>query len=505
MVQGTCSAAGKSLLVAALCRLFREESLRVAPFKSQNLSLNAFVTAEGLEMGRAQAMQAEAAGVRPTAEMNPILLKPEHGGRCQIILLGRPVANIHFGEYEQWKPMLTQAIADSLSKLRRTHDLIVIEGAGSPVELNLQSRDLANMYVAQLADAPVLLVGDAERGGVFASLVGTLALLPPEDRRRVAGLIINKLHGGRELLGEGVRLLEHHAGVPLLGVVPYIERVLIPDEDVSALGVGGRMSTRRAPVDALEIAIVRLPHMSNHDEFQPLEHEPGVVLRFVDEARELEGADLVILPGSKSTVADLRWARDVGIADVIQRRAARGEPLLGICGGCQMLGEWIEDPEHVESTQDRFPGLGILPVSTHFQAVKRTTQVQVRQATNALLGTPGMRGSGYEIHMGRLRRMGGEPLLIIEQRNGQPCGEADGAVAHSGAVMGTMVHGLLEDKLLRAGLLERLRQRRGLAAPAVSTSASVPSSEREFARLADIVRSALSLERLRSIIGLSVG
>src|SRR5208282_2625795 len=301
MVQGTASSVGKSVLVAGLCRIFRQQGVRVAPFKAQNMSLNSFVTPDGKEIGRAQAVQAEAAGIAPAVEMNPILLKPEGHGRSQIVMLGKPAGSFKFGDGEDRLFELREVVAQCLKRLRQSYELVVIEGAGSPAEINLKSRDIVNMHVAKLADAPVILVGDIDRGGVFAQFVGTMELLEPDERARVAALAINKFRGDIALLQSGLDFMVRRLGTPMLGVIPFIERLRIADEDAVALD--HRLDRSRASATRVEIAVVRLPRISNFDDFQPLEHAPEVVVRFVETPRQLSNADLVILPGSKSTVA----------------------------------------------------------------------------------------------------------------------------------------------------------------------------------------------------------
>ncbi len=493
MVQGTASSAGKSLMVTALCRIFRQEGLSVAPFKSQNMALNSYVTRDGLEIGRAQAVQAEACGIAPTVEMNPILLKPEGEMRSQVVVRGTPVGSMTFIEYHRKKRELCGVLAESLATLRERHDLVLIEGAGSPAEINLQDHDIVNMYVARVAEAPVLLVGDIDRGGVFASLVGTLELLLPEDRERVAGLIINKFRGDATLLEPGLELLERRTGVPVLGVVPHIERLRIAEEDSVALEA---RRGRRAVPGELDIAVLRFPRISNYDDVEALEHEAGVVVRFVERAEELQRPDLVILPGSKNTSGDLAWLRQHGFEPLLAARFESGDPVLGICGGCQMLGRTIEDPDRVESDRVRVTALGALPIVTRFGPVKRTCQVTAHVNTPSFLtgGVPGDRQlSGYYIHMGRIE-VDGPPLFDLSQPESLP----DGAVSSGGGVVGTMLHGILDNEPIRASLLGFLRRRRGLSAPA--DAEPLTSRDREYDRLAAIVREHLDLDRLMRIL-----
>ncbi len=499
MVQGTASSVGKSIVTAALCRIFHQEGLRVAPFKSQNMALNAFVTPDGGEIGRAQAVQAMAARVVPTVDMNPILLKPEGDARSQVVVLGKPIGSLGAVEYHARKPELREIVAGSLSRLRASHDVVVIEGAGSPAEINLKSRDIVNMFVAGLADAPVLLVGDIDRGGVFAAFIGTLELLEPKERARVAAFVVNKFRGDLELLAPGLDFLRERTGVPVLGVLPYVQRLRVADED--SVSLDDRRGRRRAGPAELDIAVVRLPRISNYDDFQPLEHEPGVVVRFVEHANELVGADLVVLPGTKSTLPDLAWLRQTGIGAAIVEHARRGGLVLGVCGGCQMLGTTIADPHRIESDDERGEGLGLLGIATEFGREKRVTQLRARAARRSFLDSGETDAIvGYEIHMGRISRvLGSEGAFVITRRNGRADDDVDGAVSADGAVVGTMIHGIFENECARRTLLVSLRSRRGLPAKAAG-SAHVCAPD-EFDRLAETVRANVDMKMLLGWIG----
>jgi adenosylcobyric acid synthase len=502
MVQGTASSVGKSLLVTGLCRMLRQDGWRVAPFKAQNMSLNAYVTPDGGEMGRAQAVQAEAAGLAASVDMNPILIKPEGRSRSQVIVLGKSVGSADAFD-DRGRADLRRVVAESLARLREEYEVIVIEGAGSPVEVNLRDRDIVNMHVARLADAPVLLVGDIDRGGVFAAFVGTMELLEPGDRARVAAFVVNKFRGDLALLKPGLDFLEERTGVPVLGVVPYIPRLRLADED--ALSLDARLHRRAARPDEIEVAVVRLPLISNYDEFEPLEHEPGVVVRFVDEAAEVVDADLVILPGSKSTMADLAWLLESGFAEAIHARSTRGAPVLGICGGCQMLTQRIDDPEHVESTAlTSVSGLGLLEARTRFVRRKTTSRVVARPSGRGFFGEDVPRDArleGYEIHMGQLEApdANAAPFEVVE-RNGRAERAVDGAVGCGGAVVGTMIHGLFENDSLRAGVLRHLRRRKGITEPV--SHRAIPTKEQELDRLARVVRESIDGERFGRIVGL---
>jgi adenosylcobyric acid synthase len=497
MVQGTASSVGKSLLVAALCRLFRRDGLRVAPFKSQNMALNSAVTPDGLEIGRAQAVQAEAAGLAPSVLMNPILLKPEGHRRAQVVVLGRPTGSLSAAEYHEHKPRLWGVVEDCLAELRRQYDLVIIEGAGSPAEINLKDRDIVNMSVARLADAPVLLVGDIDRGGVFAAFVGTLELLEPDERQRVRAFIVNKFRGDPGLLQPGLDFLERRTGTPVLGVVPMIPDLRIADED--SLSLEPRVGRSRPGPERLDVVVVGLPHVSNFDDVSALEHEPDVSVRFARHASELVGADLIIVPGTKSTIADLAWLRHTGIASALLARAHAGGLVLGVCGGCQMLGERILDPDAVESPEPDVRGLGLLGIDTRFERHKRTTVVEAVASEPCFLnrGASGVRVPAYEIHMGQVAVLPGtkSPFAICT-RNGAESHVSDGAIGDRDNVVGTMLHGVLEHEGLRSGLLRTLWERRGVARPA---RAPVASTTEEYDRLEATVRAHLDLELLRRL------
>lgn len=516
MVQGTSSSVGKSLLVAGLCRMLRQDGYRVAPFKAQNMALNAAVTEDGLEIGRAQAVQAEAAGIEPSADMNPILLKPEADSRCQVVLMGRPLESLPAREYYRRKGEFWEAVRISLARLRERYDVVLIEGAGSPAEINLRDGDLVNMRVALHAEAPVLLAGDIDRGGVFASLLGTLLLLTPEERALVKGLVINKFRGDVSLLGSGLRMLEERAGVPVLGVVPYLRDLLISEEDSASLEAtsGGE--------GLLDIAVIRLPRISNFDDFDLLAAEPAVNLRYVTDPLKLGRPDLVILPGSKGTVADLRFLRDTGLTAAIVALAQTGTAVFGICGGYQMMGERILDPLGVESAELETPGLGLLPATTTFEREKRTVRVQARILSGAhpFASAAGETISAYEIHMGRTEHSGSRVFELSEggkegemERGRETTGPSltpsvprslthsqDGCAVASGALMGTYLHGLFENGCVRRSLVDWLVARRGL--PSLLWSDAVARRDAEYDRLAGALRESLDIEALYRIIGL---
>ncbi len=499
MVQGTASGVGKSLLAAALCRIFARAGKRVAPFKSQNMSLNAAVTLDGGEIGRAQAAQAEAAGVEPTVDMNPILLKPEGDDLSQLVVRGRAVDRVSFREYRARQPALEPVIADSLARLRASHDLVVIEGAGSPAEINLRDADLVNMHVARLAEAPVLLVGDVDRGGVFAALVGTLALLAPEDRARVAGLIVNRLRGDAGLLAPGLSELQARTGVAVLGVVPWIDHHCVPAED--------SLDLRAAPTPAsgtLDLAVVRLPRVANFDDFEWLADEAGVRVRWVTSPAALADADLVIVPGSKSTVRDLAWLRERGLAGAVIARARAGGAVLGVCGGYQMLGQALHDPAGVESASRSTSGLGLLPVETTFDPVKTTQRVRARPvaAAGPFADAGGVVCEAYEIHAGVTRVTAADAVrpFAVVARGGVPTDDLEGASDATGTVTGTYLHGLFASGAVRRSLLTWLAARAGRAAdPGWGEGRSRAA---RWDRLADIVTASLDLRAIGRLVGM---
>jgi adenosylcobyric acid synthase len=487
MIQGTSSFVGKSLLTAALCRLFARRGVRVAPFKAQNMSNNAAVCADGTEIGRAQAVQAAACGIEPTADMNPVLLKPEADSRSQVVVLGRPWRTLRAASYYRRKEELWPVVTAALDRLRNSYELVLIEGAGSPVELNLRPLDIVNMAVARHAAAPVLLVADIDRGGIFAQLLGTLSLLEPDERALVRGLIVNKFRGDRALFADGVRILEERGGVPVLGVVPFLPALAVPEEDAVVLD-----ATRPARAD-IDIAVIRLPHIANFDDFDPLSAERDVAVRYVQSPRELGTPHAIVLPGTKSTVADLAWLRATGLAEAV--RAARCA-VVGICGGYQMLGRFVRDPDRVESAVAETEGLGLLPVATTFAAEKATyrAKARVRGGPGWLSGAAGLDVDGYEIHMGRTD--GGSAWLDITRRNGQATALPDGAVSADGRVWGCYLHGLFANVGLRRAWLDGLRGR-----AATRAARETPLGE-SLDRLADAVEGAMDMAQLNAACGL---
>jgi adenosylcobyric acid synthase len=505
MVLGTASSVGKSVIAAGLCRILRQRGLRVAPFKAQNMSLNAAVTLDGGEIARSTAVQAAAAGIEPTVDMNPILLKPEAGMRCQVIIRGKVWGTVSARDDRARGPDLWPTVVESLDRLRRHYDVIVAEGAGSPAEMNLRESDIANMRVALHAGAAVVLVGDIDRGGVFAQLIGTLDLLAPDERSLVRGLIVNRFYGDPALFAEGVRFLEQRAGLPVFGVVPFVPDLGLAEEDAATLDDVRRVSRIGAPQSspvAVLIAVIRLPHLSNFDDFGPLQGMDGVTVRYVNRPNELDLVDLVILPGSKSTIADLQFLRERGLAEAIIGARARGTPVIGICGGFQMLGYTIHDPQHVESPIDSVPGLGLLPHETVFEREKQTNRVQALLigTTGPFARASGARIEGYEIHAGKsIRPAQGDwsTPIRVRSRSRRAVDEPEGAVSADGLIFGTYLHGLFENEIVRQALVAWLQARR--AAPTRAGSPRPPPAAATvdpYERWADVLEAALDLRAI---------
>lgn len=478
MVQGTMSGAGKSLLVTALCRIFRQDGYRAAPFKSQNMALNSYITWDGLEMGRAQAVQAQAAGLEPDVRMNPILLKPSSDTGSQVIVNGEVRGEYRAADYFRMKRGLIPEILSAYESLAAGSDIVVIEGAGSPAEINLKADDIVNMGLAGLVDAPVLLTGDIDRGGVFAQLYGTVALLEPEERRRIVGCVINKFRGDVDILRPGLKMLEEKTGVPVLGVIPYT-RVDIDDED----SLSDRLLQTR-PHRPVNIAVLRLPRISNFTDFTPLERHEALGVRYVSDAASLGLPDMILLPGTKNTMGDLLWMRQNGLEAAVKRCAAAGVPVLGICGGYQMLGRTLSDPDGVEHG-GTVAGMGLLPCETVFSARKIRTQVTAAVQAPAFSGA---RVEGYEIHMGQTLRNGAAPFSILSD------GRPEGAV--QGTVCGTYLHGLFDSGELTEKLAGWLLRRKGLSPADVRPESHRAYQERQFDLLADAVRASLDMDAI---------
>lgn len=518
MVQGTMSNAGKSYLAAALCRIFKQDGYRVAPFKSQNMALNSFITEEGLEMGRAQVMQAEAAGIKPSVLMNPILLKPTNDTGSQVIVNGEVLGNMSARDYYKNKLSLVPKIMEAYNQLDQQYDIIVLEGAGSPAEINLKQDDIVNMGMAKLAHAPVLLVGDIDRGGVFASLAGTLMLLEEEEREMVKGLVINKFRGDVSILEPGLRQIEQITGKEVVGVVPYMNLDL---EDEDSLSERFSHEDKAALID---IAVIRLPRISNFTDFNSLECIDGVSVRYVKSAQELRSPDLLILPGTKNTMEDLLWLRQSGLEAAILKLAAQGTPVFGICGGYQMLGKELHDPMSVEHGGS-LKGLGLLPTVTTFSAQKTRTQVSGVAGDLSHTIFPNLSGlpyEGYEIHMGQTvicskdetcesngvcgSNNSNNPSIShdavcfgsILKRNGADCEETQGCCM--GNVFGTYLHGVFDHPQMAQGIIEALCERKGISAEQISAVDFASYKETQYDLLAKGVREALDMKRIYQIL-----
>ncbi len=503
MIQGTGSHAGKSILAAAICRIFAREGLRVAPFKAQNMALNSFVTQEGGEIGRAQAYQARAAGVESHVDMNPVLLKPNSDTGSQVIVLGKPVANMKVREYHAYQKQVWPTVTDALARLRSKNDLVVVEGAGSPAEINLRGNDIVNMAIALHAQAPVLLVGDIDRGGVFASLYGTSELLAPAEKDLIKGFVINKFRGDASLLTPGFEFLKTRTGISTLGVIPFLKGWKGEEED--SLGLEQRTEKKNA---ALRICVVRLPFLSNYTDFNALDSEDDVEVVYVAKPEELRNADAVILPGTKSTMADLQWLRDNEFPGALKTLLKRAVPIVGICGGYQMLGKTISDPYGAESQAQKVDGLNFVNVHTEFSKTKRTMQVTGRTLLDAM-GSEGDFIRGYEIHMGRTTRAQGVQAFcwisevlrnkgalqgvvsdaLVEQRI------EDGAVSPDGLVVGTYIHGIFDEPVFRRNWLNTLRTAKKLPSLAVNENC-----ECDIDILANHVAGNIDMAAIRNII-----
>ena len=493
MVQGTMSNAGKSLLAAGLCRIFKQDGYRVVPFKSQNMALNSFITKEGLEMGRAQVMQAEAAGVEPSVLMNPILLKPTNDVGSQVIVNGQVLGTMSARDYFKYKKKLIPDIMKAYDTLAAENDIIVIEGAGSPAEINLKSDDIVNMGMAKMAKAPVLLVGDIDRGGVFAQLIGTVDLLEDEERRMVKGLIINKFRGDKTILDPGIEMLEQKSKIPVVGVAPYLD-IQVEDED----SLSDRLQ-RNDQIGMIDIAVIRLPRISNFTDFNPLESIPGVSLRYVKNVSELKNPDMIILPGTKNTMDDLKWLRECGLEAMIKKEAAKGTLIFGICGGYQMLGDTLEDPDGVEAG-GTMAGMGLLPMDTIFAADKTRTQVQGHFCSMEGVWAPlkGVALTGYEIHMGKtsLKKPAEYAVQIHDVVSG--IDKEDGACLEN--VCGTYVHGIFDMEETALALMQVIGDKKGIDVSRLSGVDFAAFKETQYDILADALREHLDMETIYRIL-----
>ncbi len=494
MIQGTMSNAGKSLLAAGLCRVFRQDGLRVAPFKSQNMALNSFITREGLEMGRAQVMQAEAAGVEPSVRMNPILLKPTNDVGSQIIVNGEVWGQMNARDYFAVKKSLMPEVMKAFNSLSEENDVIVIEGAGSPAEINLKDEDIVNMGMAKAAKAPVLLAGDIDRGGVFAQLYGTVALLEPEERALVKGLIINKFRGDESILTPGVRQIEEMLHIPAVGVVPYM-RIDVDDED----SLSERLQNKEAAL--VDVAVIRVPRLSNFTDFNVLDGVDGVSLRYVSNVRQLGNPDLIILPGTKNTMKDLLWMRQNGLEAKVKQHAASGGAVLGICGGYQMLGETLSDPLGVEEGGS-MQGMGLLPLHTEFTPEKARTRVSgvFGDLEGVFAALRGQAFEGYEIHMGATP----SPAPIAELHDSvSGSTRPDGCCR--GNVYGTYVHGILDAENVAGTVINALAVQKGVDPSTLGSVSNAEYKQRQYDILAETMRAHMDMRKIYEILEAGIG
>lgn len=493
MVQGTMSNAGKSLLAAGLCRIFKQDGYRVAPFKSQNMALNSFITEEGLEMGRAQVMQAEAAKIKPSVRMNPILLKPTNDTGSQVIVNGEVLGTMAARDYFKYKKKLIPDIMKAYNSLAQEYDIIVLEGAGSPAEINLKNEDIVNMGMAKLAGAPVLLAGDIDRGGVFAQLYGTVELLEPDERSMVKGLIINKFRGDKSILDPGVEMLEQKCHIPVVGIAPYLD-IQVEDEDSLT-----ERFEKPQEIGQIDIAVIRVPRISNFTDFNPFESIEGVSLRYIKHPNELQHPDVIILPGTKNTMGDLKWLRESGMEALILKEAAKGTLIFGICGGYQMLGESLSDPYEVEAG-GTMHGLGLLPMDTVFAKQKTRTRVEGAflpiEGDYALL--TGSAISGYEIHMGESVCKGEakSATKISDQVSGND--KIEGACYKN--VCGTYVHGVFDTEEAALALVKAAAAKKGLDMSSIHGVDFAAFKETQYDILADALRKHLDMKKIYEIL-----
>jgi len=491
MVQGTMSNAGKSLLVAGLCRIFKQDGYRVAPFKSQNMALNSYITKDGLEMGRAQVMQAEAAGIEPSVYMNPILLKPTDHIGSQVIVNGEVLGNMKARDYFQYKKELIPHIKSAFRELEKSADIIVIEGAGSPAEINLKENDIVNMGMAKMVDAPVLLVGDIDRGGVFAQLYGTVELLEEDEKNRIKGLIINKFRGDKTILDPGIDMIEEKSNIPVVGVIPYMYSQLEDEDSLSE-------RFTKQDVGMIDIAVVRLPRISNFTDFDVFEQYEGVSVRYVSSVAEIGNPDLIIIPGTKNTISDLKWLRESGMEARI-KGMSQTVPVFGICGGYQMLGEVISDPMGVECGGE-IRGMGLLPLKTVLEAqkVRRQDKSKILDAKGIFSGISGSRVEGYEIHMGQTQihdeGVNESNLYPLTGNNQQITGYGDGNI------YGTYLHGFFDQADISSEIIRALAVKKGLSLGELKAVDYHLIKEKEYDKLADAIREYMDMDAIYQIL-----
>ncbi len=514
MLQGTGSSVGKSALVAGLCRVYKRRGVKVAPFKAQNMALNSFITPEGAEIGRAQATQAEACGLKPHVDMNPVLIKPNSDTGAQVIIHGKPVANMSAAVYHDYKETAWAAVSGSLQRLRQQYELIIIEGAGSPAEINLRDKDIVNMGLATRVAAPVLLIGDIDKGGVFAAMVGTLDLLEQNERALIKAFIVNKFRGDVTLLEPGLETIFKRTRVPFAGVVPWFGReIYIPEEDGVALDAVARPEEsnpessnikKKTAGKKLAIGVVRLPHISNFTDFDALQQEPGVELDYIDPGAPLAGYNLIILPGSKNTLADLSQLRLAGFTDRLTAFAAAGGAVVGICGGFQMLGSKLLDPEKIESLLGEISGFNLLPMLTEMAAEKVT--VQCRAQVKSLHFGSSLTVSGYEIHQGRTVAQDSALATLLDVSPADGTEYSDGFITADGRIWGSYMHGIFDDDNFRKAYLDWLRQYSfGANAVAAGSAAGLSYKQRKengFNALADLLEKSLDMKMIDKLAGI---
>lgn len=493
MVQGTMSNAGKSLLAAGLCRIFKQDGYRVAPFKSQNMALNSFITEDGLEMGRAQVMQAEAAGIKPSVLMNPILLKPTNDVGSQVIVNGEVLGTMSARDYFKYKKTLVPDVMKAYNALAEENDIIVIEGAGSPAEINLKDEDIVNMGMAKMAKAPVLLVGDIDRGGVFAQLIGTVELLEEDEKAMVKGLIINKFRGDKTILDPGVEMLEERSRIPVVGVAPYLD-IQVEDEDSLT-----ERFDRKQEAGVIDIAVIRTPRISNFTDFNPFESIPGVSLRYAKHPRDLHSPDMIILPGTKNTMGDLIWMRESGMEAAVLKEASRGKLIFGVCGGYQMLGETLSDPHGVENGGS-MKGMGLLPMETVFAEKKTRTRVQghFEELSGVFAPLSGAEVEGYEIHMGEsiLKENAGTVTRITDSVSGEKKEEG----AFSGNVCGTYIHGIFDKEASAEAMIRVIGEKKGIDVENMTGVDFAAFKEQQYDILAAELRKHLDMKKIYEIL-----
>lgn len=496
MFQGTASNVGKSLITAGFCRIFKEDGYKVVPFKSQNMALNSYITKEGLEMGRAQVFQAEAAGIEPDVRMNPILLKPT-SNQSQVIILGKVYKNMNAEQYHDFKPELKNMIKKTYGEICQGKDIAVIEGAGSCAEINLLENDIVNMGMAEIADAPVILIGDIDRGGVFASLAGSIMLLKEEEKNRIKGVIINKFRGDIKILEPGIKMLEEIIKIPVLGVIPY-SNIDIEDED----SLTQRFDKKIKEKKDIKIDVIKLPHISNFTDMNIFETQEDVNVNYVKEGESLTDPDMIIIPGSKNTIMDLLYLKESGLDKEIVKSAKKGNLIFGICGGYQILGQSVKDPLGVESEIKELSGLGLLDIETVFQGDKLTHQVEaeIMDEKGYLKGLKGQKIKGYEIHMGVSNKNSGENLSKIQKRSNKEMAELEGCVNLEGNVVGSYIHGIFDNLEFTRGVLNNIREKKGLDNIESKINSYEEYKDLQYTKLGQIIRDNVDMDKIYQIL-----